>query len=131
WFLGYQRSLPGRIVVEADYMGSKGTNLVQISNINQFAGDLLNGGIFHGFNSSFSSINIASTNGNSSYHGVTLTMRKAISHGLTFQAAYTYSKTIDTSEGEQGTTTFADVNNQRLDRSLASFNVPRRLGLSG
>src|SRR5436305_4637330 len=40
WFLGYQRSLPGKIVLEADYMGSKGTNLVQISNINQYAGDL-------------------------------------------------------------------------------------------
>jgi hypothetical protein len=60
-----------------------------------------------------------------------MTVRKEMSHGLTFQAAYTYSKTIDTSEGEQGTTTFADVNNQRLDRALASFNVPQRLGLSG
>ena len=54
WFFGYQRSLPGKIVVEADYMGSKGTHLVQISNVNQFTGDLLNGGIFHGFNPSFS-----------------------------------------------------------------------------
>jgi hypothetical protein len=131
WFFGYQRSLPGKIVVEADYLGSKGTNLVQISNVNQFAGDLLNGGIFHGFNPSFSSINIAATNGNSSYHGATLTVRKAMSHGLTFQAAYTYSKAIDTSEQEQGTTTFADQNNQRLDRALASFNVPQRLALSG
>jgi hypothetical protein len=44
WFVGYQRSLPGKIVVEAEYMGSKGADLVQISNINQFNGDLLNGG---------------------------------------------------------------------------------------
>lgn len=131
WFLGYQRSLPGRIVVEANYMGSKGTHLVQISNINQFTGDLLNGGIFHGFNSSFSSINMAATNGNSSYHGGTFSVRKAMSHNLTFQAAYTVSKTIDTSEAEQGITAFADENNQRLDRALASFNVPQRLSLSG
>jgi hypothetical protein len=130
WFVGYQRSLPGKIVVEADYMGSKGTNLVQISNINQFNGDLLNGGVIHGFNSSFSNINMASTNGNSSYQGGTLTVRKAMSNGLAFQAAYTYSKTIDTSENEQGVTTFENENNQSLDRSLASFNVPQRVSIS-
>src|SRR6185312_5845368 len=102
WFIGYQRALPGKVVVEADYMGSKGTHLIQISNINQFNGDMLNGGVVHGFNSSFSSINMAATNGNSSYNGLTVTVRKAMSAGLTFQASYTYSKTIDTSEEEQG-----------------------------
>jgi hypothetical protein len=130
WFFGYQRALPGKIVIEADYMGSKGTHLVQISNVNQFTGDLLNGGVFHGFNPSFSSINMAATDGNSSYHGGTLTVRKSMSYGLTFQAAYTYSKTIDTSEGEQGTTTFADENNRNLDRALASFNVPQRVSFA-
>ncbi|HEV3198411.1 MAG TPA: hypothetical protein VGZ73_10895, partial [Bryobacteraceae bacterium] len=112
------------------YMGSKGTHLVQISNINQFTGDLLNGGVFHGFNPSFSSINMAATDGNSSYHGGTLTVRKSMSQGLTFQAAYTYSKTIDTSEQEQGTTAFADENNRNLDRALASFNVPQRVSFA-
>jgi len=131
WFIGYQRALPGQIVLEADYIGSKGSHLVEISNINQFNGDLLNGGVIHGFNSSFSSINMAVTNGNSSYHGLTATVRKAMSNGLIFQASYTYSKTIDTSEQEQGTTTFENENNQRLDRGLASFNVPQRLSLTG
>jgi len=130
WFLGYQRALPGKMVIEANYMGSKGSHLVQISNINQFAGDLLNGGIFHGFNPSFSSINMAATDGNSSYHGGTLTVRKEMSHGLTFLAAYTYSKVIDTSEQEQGVTTFADENNRKLDRALASFNVLQRLSFA-
>jgi hypothetical protein len=131
WFFGYQRSLPGQIVLEADYLGSKGTNLVEISNINQFNGDLLNGGVIHGFNASFSGINIAGTNENSSYHGLTVTMRKQYSHGLTFQASYTYSKTIDISEQEQGLTTFENENNRNLDRGLASFNTPQRLSVSG
>jgi hypothetical protein len=71
------------------------------------------------------------TNGNSSYQGGTLTVRKAMSKGLTFQAAYTYSKTIDTSENEKGVTTFENENDQKLDRSLASFNVPQRVSISG
>lgn len=131
WFLVYQRALPGKMVAEADYMGSKGTNLVEISNINQFAGDLSsNRGVFRGFNPSFSNINTASTNGNSSYQGLTLMLRKPMSYGLNFQAAYTYSKTIDISESEQGLTTFLDENNKRLDRALASFNVPQRLSFT-
>jgi hypothetical protein len=131
WFFGYQRSLPGQIVLEADYQGSKGSNLVEISNINQFNGDLLNGGVIHGFNSSFSNINIGATNGNSSYNGLTVTARKQFSRGYTFQASYTFSKVIDISEQEQGLTTFENENNRSLDRGLAGFNTPQRLSLSG
>ena len=131
WFLGYQRSLPFGVVVEGNYIGSKGTHLVQISNVNQFNGDLLNGGVFHGFNSSFTGINMAGTNDTSSYHGLTVTARKALSHGLMFQASYTRSKVITQSEQEQGLTTFQNENNQSLDRSLASFNVPQRFSING
>jgi hypothetical protein len=131
WFLGYQRSLPFGAVLEWNYIGSKGTHLVQISNINEFNGDLLNGGIFHGFNSSFSNINMAGTNDTSSYHGLTVTARKALTHGLMFQTSYTWSKVITQSEQEQGVTIFENQNNQRLDRSLASFNVPQRVSING
>jgi hypothetical protein len=131
WFFGYQRTLPWRMVLEGNYLGSKGTHLVEIANINQFDGDLLNGGVIHGYNSNFSSINMANTNGTSTYHGLTVSARKVLSHGLTFQGAYTWSKAIDESEYEQGITYFQNVNNQNLDRSLASFNVPQRLSLNG
>jgi hypothetical protein len=131
WFFGYQRSFPFGIVLEGNYIGSKGTHLVQISNVNQFNGDLLNGGVFHGFNSSFSGINMASTNDTSSYHGLTVTARKALSHGLMFQTSYTWGKVITQSEQEQGLTTFQNQNNQNEDRALASFNVPQRISVNG
>jgi len=131
WFFGYQRTLPFHMVVEGNYLGSKGTHLTEISNINQFDGDLLNGGVIHGYNSSFSSINMAQTNGTSTYHGLTVTVRKALAHGLTFQGAYTWSKTIDESEVEQSTTNFQNENNQSEDRGLAAFNVPQRVSVNG
>jgi hypothetical protein len=131
WFFGYQRTLPFHMVVEGNYLGSKGTNLVEISNINQFNGDLLNGGVIHGYNSNFSNINMAATNGTSSYHGLTVSARKAYANGLTFQGAYTWSKIIDESEAEQSLTFFENQNNQRLDRGLASFNVPHRFSING
>jgi hypothetical protein len=131
WFVGYQRTLPFGVVVEGNYTGSKGTHLVEISNVNQFDGDLLNGGVFHGYNSSFSTISMANTNDTSSYHGLTVSVRKAYTHGLTFQWAYTWSKVITQSEMEQGVTTFQNQNNQNEDRSLASFNVPQRVAVNG
>jgi hypothetical protein len=130
WFFGIQRSLPGNIVIEADYLGSGGRHLVHIANINRFTGDLLNGGLFHGFNPSFSTINMLDTGGSSAYHGGTFTARKAMSHGVMFQATYTYSKVIDVSEDEQGVTSFSDVNSRLLDRSAATFDVPQRLSFS-
>ena len=131
WFFGIQRSLPGKIVVEANYIAAAGRHLVYIANGNRFAGDLLNGGIFHGYNQSFSSINMLDTGSSSIYHGGTFTVRKALSHGVMFQASYTYSKVLDESEDEQGVTSFSDMNNRRLDWSVASFNQPQRFSFNG
>ena len=63
WFLGVQRQLPGQMVVEASWIGSAGHHLVNISNVNRFNGDMLDNR-FDGFNSSFSSINMARTTSN-------------------------------------------------------------------
>jgi len=131
WFLGAQHSLPGQIVVEANWVGSAGHHLLNISNVNRFTGDLYPSGQFHGFNSSFSSINMARTTSNSIYHGATLAVRRQFSRGLSFQANYTYGKVITNSELEQGVTSFYDVNNPKLDRSVASFDVPQRVAFSG
>jgi hypothetical protein len=79
WFLGLQRQLLGRTVLEVSWIGSAGHHLVNISNVNRFDGDMLNGGVFHGFNPSFSSINMARTTSNSIYHAGTLAMRRQVS----------------------------------------------------
>jgi Carboxypeptidase regulatory-like domain/TonB dependent receptor len=131
YFFGYQRTLPFGMVAEANYLGSKGTHLFEISNVNEFDGDLLNGGVFHGYNQSFSQIYMANSNGTSDYNGLTVMLRKAYAHGLTFQGAYTWSKVMDESEAEQGVTYFQNEYNQREDRSLASFNVPQRFSING
>jgi hypothetical protein len=137
WFLGYQRALPGQLVLEASYIGSMGVHLVNITNINRFNGDLNqnpndpNGNVINGHNPSFSEINLAQTNSRSSYHAGTLMVRKQFSRGFSFNANYTYGKVLTDAEEEQGVTNFYDVNNRRLDRSFASFDVPQRVALVG
>src|SRR5437899_1968671 len=130
WFLGLQHQLPGQLVAEINWVGSAGHHLVNISNVNRYDGDMLDNR-FDGFNSSFSSINMARTTSNSIYNGGTFTVRRAFSKGVTFQGSYTYGKVLTDAELEQGVTSYYDANNRNLDRSLASFDVKQRVAFSG
>lgn len=73
-----------------------------------------------------------SPQGNSFYHGLTLAAQKRLSHGLQFQVAYTYSKSIDESASLTGG---EFVENQRmiyywdrhLNRSLSSNDIRNNL----
>jgi hypothetical protein len=68
---------------------------------------------------------------NSSSHEFQLTVDRRLSHGLTFRAAYTRSKTIDVSSGFRArSSTYTDPTNPAFDRGLADFDAPNRLVLS-
>jgi hypothetical protein len=70
--------------------------------------------------------------GNSIYHSLQATLRHQFSAGLYFQAAYTYSKTIDNSSGSSfsdelnGLNGFGDYLNQHLQRAVADFDRTHR-----
>jgi len=70
--------------------------------------------------------------GNSIYHSLQATLRHQFSAGLYFQAAYTYSKTIDNSSGSSfsdelnGLLGFGDYLNQRRQRAVADFDRTHR-----
>jgi len=130
WFLGVQRALPGQMMVEMAYVGSAGIHLVNITDVNRYNGDLLDGRL-DGYNPSFSQINLAQTNSTSIYHGATLMVQKQFSRGFSFNANYTYGKVLTNSEEEQGVTNFSDVDNRRRDRSYANFDVPQRVAFMG
>lgn len=70
--------------------------------------------------------------GNSIYHSLQATLRHQFSAGLYFQAAYTYSKTIDNSSGSSfsdelnGLLGFGDYLDQRRQRGVADFDRTHR-----
>ena len=70
--------------------------------------------------------------GNSIYHSLQATLRHQFSAGLYFQAAYTYSKTIDNSSGSSfsdelnGLFGFGDYLNQHRQRGVADFDRTHR-----
>ena len=107
WNIGFQRLLSGNMIVTVDYVGTKGTHLSILRNLNQapFNPDgtttcpsvatcktipypnLYGGAI--------GPIEYRDNMGNSSYNGVEASLNKAFSHGLTLHLAYTLSHSID------------------------------------
>jgi len=97
WNLGIQRQLPGDIVATLDYVGTKGTHLSVLRNLNQrlfnpdgtpIVPELV---LFP----ALGPIEFRDNMGNSNYHGLEVTVEKRFSRGLAFRGAYTWSKSID------------------------------------
>ena len=125
---GIQHELPFKLISDVAYVGSRGTHL--------FINEQLNPGV-GGFNTltrAFSNRGsvVARTNGgDSSYNSLQARLERGFSSGLLLRFAYTYSKAIDDVASEVfvttgGSSVGSDPFNRRVDRSLASFDVPHR-----
>ncbi len=132
WSFGLQRLLPGDITVSADYVGTKGTHLSVLRNLNQqtFRADGTGTGIVP--YPSLGPIEFRENHGNSMYHGLDLSAEKRYSRGLAFGVAYTFSKTIDESmehlfSGGTGSFTQNAQNVLKERRGLSDFDFRHRL----
>ena len=75
----------------------------------------------------FSSIFAEDTIGNSNYNSLQVSVEKRFSKGLQFQAAYTFSKSIDNASSFENS---LNPLNYRLSRSLSLFDARQRLVFS-
>ena len=175
WSAGFQYLLPHDVMIEANYVGSKGTRLLDSNFAQDFnpinskylaLGDnldtdfqqALSAGILQPYGITqlpypdfennnwdtsvatglmpypqfFSLTNNYPTMGSSSYHALQVTARKNSAHGLTFIAAYTFSKTIDDTDTALYYPSYAvqDFYNRKLEKSIASFDHPQSLKLT-
>jgi hypothetical protein len=124
WNFGIQRELPGKLILDTAYVGTRGVRL--------FINEQLNPGVkgvrIHSDRGSV----VARTNGGDSiYHSLQTRVERGFRDGLLFRFAYTYSKAIDDVNSEVFITTggasrAANPFDRRADRSVASFDVPHR-----
>src|SRR5881394_251538 len=141
WNLNIQREIKPGFAVTAGYFGSKGTHLRLSRNLNQtflnaalvavrpFPALSLTSPIAPGV--PLQNITNREGTGNSSYNALWVTATKRLSHGLQFNASYTFSKSLDiNSQSGQGVT-FQDSNNLRGDRGLSDFDARHRFVISG
>jgi len=107
WNLGIQHLLPGNMVATLDYVGTKGTHLSTLRNLNQpflNSNGTIKNAVINGTLQpvlpypSLGPIEYRDNGGNSIYHGGEATLEKRFSRGLSFRAAYTFSKSIDESQ---------------------------------
>jgi hypothetical protein len=128
WFLGVQRALGKYVVVEANYIGSRGHDMYYRWDINRFAGDLLDGRLDR-IMPGYAAVNYMQAVDKSHYNGVNLSVRVQRSD-LNLGAAYTYGKAIDNSSSFSGTQRPDAYGPNDQDEGPTDFDVRQKLALS-
>jgi hypothetical protein len=123
WNFYLERSLTQGLVIKSGYVGTKSTGLEIARNANTpppGAGNVQARRPFQ----NLSSVRLFKSEGFATYHGWETSAQQRFSRGLSFTAAYTWSKTID----NQGT---QDPYNYALDKALSAFHLAHRFSLAG
>lgn len=113
WSLGFQRELPGQMVLTADYVGTKATHLDVISDLNQYVP-----GTKTFPYPNFGYLEFSHAVGISNYNGLEASLQRRFTKGLSLEAAYTWSKAFETQYY------------QTFSYALSGSNVPQRFVLS-
>jgi hypothetical protein len=134
WNLQIQKSLSQSIVVEADYMGNHGDSLYVQTDVNRYAGDLLqHNGTLTRLNPYFGPIIYGRTVGYSDAHYGTVLISKRFSKGFSAKGVYTFGKATDlTSSNDNGVgggRNVYDAAHPELQHARSDFNVAKRLTL--
>lgn len=135
WNAGFQRALPLEMVLTMDYVGTKGTHLSVLRNLNQqlFNPDGTPTGII--LYPGLGPIEFRDNMGNSEYHGLEATLEKRWKSGLAFSVAYTWSHSIDMVvdnlfSGGSGSIVPDSWNVKATNRGNSDFDYRHRLVVS-
>jgi len=129
WNAGVEYEFTPQLLLEAAYVGSKGTHLKGFHDGNQSEP----GGAAP--YPQFGSLATIDTSRDSTYHSLQARLEQRPWHGLSYLLAYTWSKSIDNSSELLGSATEGqyaqDANNLRGERGLSGFDTRHRLVWSG
>lgn len=127
WTFSIQRSFTGSMFAEAAYVGSKGTKLSKRVDSNVAPLPALNDTRplearrpYPRYSFILDDLGIASSH----YHGLQLNLRKAYSKGLTFQAGYTWAKSLDNDSYDGKATRNYQLGD--LDKGRSIFDIRHR-----
>lgn len=139
WSLGLQQELPGKILLEVAYVGSKGTNLGRSRTFNTPAhvetgenlpprpGDLQSLRTWPQLGKLIQRQHTA----HSSFNSMQIKAERRLTGGLAFLASFVWSKSIDDADtvlnGLFDSVTAQDERDLQLQRGLSFFDVRRRL----
>ena len=133
--LNIQQQVTDSFGIMVGYFGSKGTDLRYSRNINQFiapgtrpfptiVNPISNTAVPLG------NISQVTSGGNANYNALWLTGTKRLSHGLQFDASYTWSKSLDYNSLNSSGVVIEDSTNPRLDYGPSDFDARHRIVVS-
>lgn len=136
WNFNVEQELWSGSVVEAAYVGSKGTKLLTARDINQPAPSALPPGlpVVPRPNPFFDDINLLESRANSNYKALQVKFQQRLTKGLTALASYTLSESVD--DASNFFTSAGDPNfpqnsyNVAAERGRSNFDVRHRMSFS-
>jgi hypothetical protein len=144
WNVNVQRALPWQSMLTVGYAGSRGQHLLRNTDANTVApvqqpdGSLVFPAGARRPNPVFSAIELKTSDGDSWYNALVVQLRRSAARGLAFQASYTLSRNIDTtqastffSDATNGTVSyFPEVTDPDYNKGLADFHAKHNLVVS-
>jgi outer membrane receptor protein involved in Fe transport len=133
--LTLERQLPWQMGLTLGYAGSRGINIMKITDGNPTIPQILSDGrkFWTGndprVNPNWGAIELHTAGANSWYNALQFGVNKRLTNGLQFQSSYTWSKLIDETQGQAGADNQVsnlfgvDPSNRRMDRGLADFDM--------
>ncbi|MEW6732073.1 MAG: TonB-dependent receptor [Acidobacteriota bacterium] len=140
WFLGVQHDLGGNTMLELNYIGNTGRNLVVTSDVNRVSGMTVFGGgpILGRPNPTVARLFLTETTAKSFYNALQVNVNRRFSNGLQANFSYVYSHAIDEVSDPfrsiNGVSFFPsealvgpmEVRDFRLERGSADFDIRHR-----
>ncbi len=130
WSLSYEHALTRHTLFSVSYTGSDGHKLPRRGLQNQGVPNLP--GVPRGYHPQPGSNQfIRDTDVNSNYNALVARLERRFSQTLSFNAGYTYAKSIDTASGLDGTDQPQDNYDMRAEYGESDFDMRQRLTFSG
>ncbi len=140
--LTMQREFLSSMMISVGYAGSRGLNIIQTVEGNPLMPEIVGGGtLLHGGtkfwpanavrqNPSWAFCECKTSGGDTWYNSLQVRLQRRLSRNLQFQASYTFSKLIDTTQGLHGgeaggsIVTGTDPFSLKTDKGLADYHDP-------
>ena len=134
WSVGVQRSVGRSIVLEGDYFGTAGRKLYFQTDVNRFAGDLIqNGGSLARLNPSFGAVVYGQSIGIANAEVAAFAISKRFSRGWSIHAIYNYGKSLDytssNDNGVGGAENVIDPNNPGRNYGRSDYDSRHRISV--
>ena len=131
WSFSLQRRITSTITAEGDYLGSSSRHLYVTTDVNRFAGDLIqNHGTLVRLNPSFGQVLYGRSIGNSIANYASFMLSKRFSSHWSVRGIYTFGKALDETSsngnGVGGALNVFDAYNVRAQRGRSNFDVAKR-----